>query len=168
MFVVSIADTDIASSAGPAWIVTEPAVTGTAPPEVIVPTGAVSSSAVRDTPAEEAIKETPVAPTTTQGGRPAVSASIPVGAPVESAIIGGLKESLVKASQFELRLRELASEAELVKSNMHVSTYVSFPTHWVSEWPLGVLLLFFGHFLVHPLGVAPKAPSNIWKLFGVF
>src|ERR1041385_1392315 len=128
---MSIADMDIDSAAGPTRIVTELAATETAPPEVIVPGGAVSSSDVPDVPAGEDVKEIPVAPVATQGGRPAVSTSIPVGAPVESAIIGGLKESLVKATQFELRLRELASEAELVKSNMHVSTYVSFPTHWV-------------------------------------
>ena len=40
-------------------------------------------------------------------------------------MVGGLKESLAKASEFELRLRELASDAELLKKKMHVSTYVS-------------------------------------------
>ena len=29
------------------------------------------------------------------------------------------------------------------------------------------MILQWGHFLVHPLGVAPKAPSNFLKLLGV-
>src|ERR1041385_1656737 len=106
------------------------------PPEVTVPEGTVSSgsgsrAAAPDAPAGEAVKETPVASAAARGDEPASSGAIPVRAPVESAIIGGLKESLVKATQFELWLRELASDAELVKSNMHVSTYVSFHTQWV-------------------------------------
>src|SRR3954463_11337549 len=97
------------------------------PPEVTVPEGTVASgsgsrAAAPDAPAGEAVKETPVASAAVRRSEPASSGAIPVGAPVESAVIGGLKESLVKATQFELRLRELASEAELVKSNMHVST----------------------------------------------
>src|ERR1041385_9219687 len=106
------------------------------PPEVTVPEGTVASGSgsragAPDAPAGEAVEGTPIAPAAVRRSEPAGSGAIPVGAPVESAIIGGLKESLVKATQFELRLRDLASEAELVKSNMHVSTYVSFPTHWV-------------------------------------
>ena len=53
--------------------------------------------------------------------------SISVDVSVEHAIVGGLKESLAKASEFELRLREPASDAELLKKKMHVSTYVSPP-----------------------------------------
>ena len=37
----------------------------------------------------------------------------------------GLKGSLAKASEIEVRLRELVSDAEVMKTNMHVSTYVS-------------------------------------------
>ena len=103
----------------PARIATESAAAGVTPPEVTVPEGTAASGSGSRAAAPDA------------PAGPASSGAIPVGAPVESAIIGGLKESLVKATQFELRLRELASEAELVKSNMHVSTYVSFPTQWV-------------------------------------
>src|ERR1041385_7153176 len=127
---------DIDSTDDPAQIATESAAVWVTPPELIVPEGTVSSgygsrAAVADAPAGEAVKETPVASAAAQGGEPTISVAIPVGAPVESAVVGGLKEFLVRATQFELRLRELASEAELVKSNMHVSTYVSFRTHWV-------------------------------------
>ena len=127
---------DVDSTADPTRIVAESAAAGVTPPEVIVPEGTVlsgsgSRAAAPDAPAGEAVKETPVASAAVRGSEPASSGAIPVGAPVESAIIGGLKESLVKATQFELRLRELASKAELVKSNMHVSTYVSFPAQWV-------------------------------------
>src|ERR1041385_3409716 len=117
---------DVDSTADPTRIVAESAAAGVTPPEVIVPEGTVlsgsgSRAAPADAPAGEAVKETPA-----RGGEPAISVAIPVGTPVESVVVGGLKESLVRATQFELRLRELASEAELVKSNMHVSTYVSF------------------------------------------
>src|ERR1041385_2426721 len=118
---------DVDPTADPAQISTESAAAGVTAPEVIVPEGTVSSrSGSRAAPAGEAVKETP-----SRGGEPAISVAIPVETPVESAVVGGLKESLVRATQFELRLRELASEAELVKLNMHVSTYVSFLTHWV-------------------------------------
>src|ERR1041385_9158199 len=111
---------DIDSSAGPTRIATELAATGVAPPEVIIrpaASGLPASSAAPEDPAEKAAERTSTIPATAQGDGPASSASIPVGTPVEGAIIGGLKESLVKATQFDLRLRELASEAELVKSN---------------------------------------------------
>ena len=125
---------DVDPTADPARIVTESAAAGVTPPEVTVPEGTVASgsgsrAAAADAPAGEAAKETPGASAATRGGEPAILVAIPVGAGVESVVVGGLKESLVRATQFELRLRELASEAELVKSNMHVSTYVSFPTH---------------------------------------
>ena len=51
----------------------------------------------------------------------------PIPISVEDVVVGGLKESLAKASEFELCLRELASDAELLKTKMHVSTYVSPP-----------------------------------------
>src|ERR1041385_2742900 len=113
---------DVDSTADPTRIAAEPAAAGVAPPEVIVPEGAVSfasgsRTAAPDVPAGEAVKETHVASAAARGGEPGISVAIPVGAPVESAIVGVLKESLVRATQFELWLRELASEAELVKSN---------------------------------------------------
>ena len=49
----------------------------------------------------------------------------------EGAVISNLKNSFRMASEFESRLRELSSQAEVMKTNMHVSTYVSFLTHWV-------------------------------------
>jgi hypothetical protein len=52
-----------------------------------------------------------------------VSVSIDVS--LEDAVVEGLKGSLVKASEMELRLRELVSDAEMMKTKMHVSTYVS-------------------------------------------
>src|ERR1041385_1034493 len=127
---------DVDPTVDPARIVIDSTAAGVTPPEVIVPertvaSGSGSRAAAADAPAGEAAKETPVASAATRGGEPAISVAIPVGAGVESVVVGGLKESLVRATQFELRLRELTSEAELVKSNMHVSTYVSFPTHWV-------------------------------------
>ena len=47
----------------------------------------------------------------------------------EGAVISNLKNSLLMASEFESRLRELSSQAEVMKTNMHVSTYVSSLTH---------------------------------------
>ena len=52
-------------------------------------------------------------------------ASISFDASIEDTVVDGLKESLAKASEFELRLRELASDAGMMKTKMHVSTYVS-------------------------------------------
>ena len=57
---------------------------------------------------------------------PAPSSPIPATTSVEGAIVSGLKDSLVMASQFKSHLRELSSQAEIMKTNMHVSTYVSF------------------------------------------
>src|SRR4051812_2546083 len=98
---------DVDPIADPARIAAESTAAGVIPPEVIVPKGMVSSgsgsrAAAPDAPAREAVKEAPVASTAARGGGPASSGAIPVKAPVESAIIGGLKESLVKATQFEL------------------------------------------------------------------
>ena len=53
------------------------------------------------------------------------SASISIDASLEDSVVGGFKGALAKASDLELRLRELASGAEMMKTQMHVSTYVS-------------------------------------------
>ena len=60
--------------------------------------------------------------------------SISIDASIEDAVVDGLKGSLAKASEIELRLRELVSDSEMMKTNMHVSTYVS---------PLSVRCNFF-------------------------
>jgi hypothetical protein len=52
-------------------------------------------------------------------------ASISIDASIEDAVVDGFKGSLAKASEIELRLRELVSDAEMMKNKMHVSTYVS-------------------------------------------
>ena len=78
-------------------------------------------------PVGKVIEKSLVAPAAVQGKAPTSSIPTSVDIPAEDAIVGGLKESLAKASQFELCLRDLASEAESLKTNMHVSTYVSFP-----------------------------------------
>ena len=88
---------DVDPTGDPARIATESAASGVTPPEVIVPEGTVSSrsgsrAAPADAPAGEAVKETPA-----RGGEPAISVAIPVGAAVESVVVGGLKESLVRA-----------------------------------------------------------------------
>ena len=57
--------------------------------------------------------------------------SIPAATSAEGAIVSSLKDSLLMASQFESLLRELSSQAEIMKTNMHISTYVSFLTRWV-------------------------------------
>ena len=59
------------------------------------------------------------------------SSSIPVVTSAEGAMASSLNNSLLIASKFESRLHELSSQAALMKTSMHVSTYVSFPTHWV-------------------------------------
>ena len=68
------------------------------------------------------------------------NASEPISAPLssaslamsgEGAVISNLKNSLLMASEFESRLRDLTSQAEAMKTNMHVSTYVSFLPYWV-------------------------------------
>ena len=56
---------------------------------------------------------------------PTPSSPIPATTSIEGAIVSGLKDSLVIASQSESRLRELSTQAEVMKTNMHVSTYVS-------------------------------------------
>ena len=61
----------------------------------------------------------------------APSSSIPIATSVEGVVVSSFKDSLLMASQFESHLRELSSQAKIIKTNMHVSTYVSFLTHWV-------------------------------------
>ena len=56
------------------------------------------------------------------------SSSIPVDTSAEGDVVSGLKNSLLMAFQFESRLRELSYQAEVIKTNTHVSTYVSFLT----------------------------------------
>ena len=85
--------------------------------------------------------------------------SISVDASIENAVVGGLKESLAKASEFELRLRELASDAEMMKTKMHVSTYVSpppsgCPNNSISE--LCFCKLPVGALLSAPTGCSPQ------------
>jgi len=89
-------------------------------PTILTPTAAVD-----DLSASPVLPEVH-ASTTAHETAPASSSPIPATIPIENAIVSGLKDSLLKVSQFESRLRELASEAELMKANMHVSTYVSF------------------------------------------
>ena len=96
----------------------------------------------------EAVPTEPTYPVNTSLPDPAVlpevaaqeNVSEPASAPLSSAsvstfaegdVVSSLKNSLLMASQFESRLRELSSQAKLIKTNMHVSTYVSFLTHWV-------------------------------------
>src|SRR4051812_36273833 len=66
-------------------------------------------------PVGKVVEKSPVAPSVVQGKAPASSIPISVNIPVEDAIVGGLKEYLANASQFELCLRDLASEAESLK-----------------------------------------------------
>ena len=59
------------------------------------------------------------------------SSSVPIDTSTEGAAVSSLKNSLLIASEFESRLRELSSQAELMKTSMHVSTYVSFLPQWM-------------------------------------
>ena len=52
-------------------------------------------------------------------------ASVSVDASIEDSVVDGFKGALVKASDIELRLREMVSDAGMMKTQMHVSTYVS-------------------------------------------
>ena len=61
-------------------------------------------------------------------------ASVSVDASIEDSVVDGFKGSLVKASEIELRLHELVSDAGMMKTQMHVSTYVS-------PLPVGCILL---------------------------
>ena len=70
---------------------------------------------------------------------PSSSASLAMSG--EGTVISNLKNSLLMASEFESRLRDLTSQAEVMKTNMHVSTYVS----------------------ILPTGCSPKAPTDFLK-----
>ena len=157
---------DIDPPANPIRVVTEPDAPEVTIPEVIVPKVTVleedtppepdhpaagSSSAPPIPPeasVEKVIEKNPVAPAAAPEKELASSIPISIDVPVEDAIVGGLKESLAKASQFELRLRDLASDAELLKTTMHVSTFVSSsptgcPNDYLSELYLFPLILSF-------------------------
>ena len=80
--------------------------------------------------------------------------SISVDASIEDSVVEGFKETLAKASGIELRLRELVSDAGMMKNQMHVSTYVSLLSMLQLLHPRAVLIDFQGeYFLVHPVGV---------------
>ena len=80
--------------------------------------------------------------------------SISVDASIEDSVVDGFKGSLAKASKIELRLRELVSDAEMMKTQMHVSTYVSLLSMLQLLHPRAVLIDFQGeYFLVYPVGV---------------
>ena len=80
--------------------------------------------------------------------------SISVDASIEDSVVEGFKETLAKASGIELRLRELVSDAGMMKNQMHVSTYVSLQSI-LQLLHLRVVLIDFQweHFLVYPVGV---------------
>ena len=75
----------------------------------------------------ENIEKSPIVSAVASGEAQIPPTSLSVDVSIENAVVGGLKESLAKASEFELRLRELASDAEMIKTKTHVSTYVSLP-----------------------------------------
>src|ERR1043165_5209073 len=105
-----------------------PATDGTtfhAPSTQTTPEASIDQEVIAPAPAVIVLPAPPVPPATSGVGNieksPIVSAaasgeaqipptSISVDASIENAVVGGLKESLAKASEFELRLRELASE----------------------------------------------------------
>src|SRR3954469_12999302 len=110
--------------------------------EVITPAPAVIVLPAPPVPPETSgvknIEKSPVIPTVASGEVRTSPPSISVDVSVENAIVRGLKESFAKASDLELRLREIASDAESLKTKMHVSTYVSFsptecPNNSISE-----------------------------------
>ena len=90
-----------------------------APAVIVLPAAPVPPVA---SGAEDVAKSS--APAGAEGGR-APPAAMSVDTPVEESVVAGFKGALVKATDLELRLRELASDAELMKTQMHVSTYVS-------------------------------------------
>ena len=86
------------------------------PDPALVPEVVVQDSAAQENAPEPSSTPLPSASLATSG---------------EGAVISNLKNSLLKASEFESHPRELSSQAEVMKTNMHVSTYVSSLTHWV-------------------------------------
>ena len=106
-----------------------PAADGTTSPVLNAPVAPESSAhqeAAVLAPAVIVLPAPPVPPAAaaTEGGQtPPVAISVDT--PVEDSVVEGFKGALVKASDLELRLRELASDAGLLKTQMHVSTYVS-------------------------------------------
>src|SRR4051812_29746725 len=97
--------------------------------EVITPAPAVIVLPGPPVPPETSgvknIEKSPVIPTAASGEVQTSPPSISVDVSIENAVVRGLKESFAKASEFELMLREITSDAESLKTKMHVSTYVS-------------------------------------------
>ena len=121
-------------------------------------------------PATSGVKNVEKSSTAAASGEVQISPTpISVDASIEDAVVDGFKGSLAKASEIELRLHELASDAEMMKTKMHVSTYVSpLPTGCMCSISELFLVDFqWGNYLVHPVGVAPKSPSNCMELLGV-
>ena len=105
------------------------------------------------------IEKSPIVSAAASGEALIPPTSISVHASIENAAVGGLKESLAKASAFELRLRELASDAEMMKTKMHVSTYVSPPPTRCSNNSISELCLCklpVGALLSAPTGCSPQ------------
>ena len=71
---------------------------------------------------EDVAKSTTTA--ATEGGQTS-PAAMSVDIPLGDSVVDGFKGALGMASDLELRLRGLASDAGLMKTQMHVSTYVS-------------------------------------------
>ena len=92
-----------------------------APSVIVLPTPPVPPA----TSGMKSTEQSPIIPAAASGEVQTPPILISVDVSIENAVVGGLKESLAKASEFELRLRELASDAGLLKTKMHVSTYVS-------------------------------------------
>ena len=98
------------------------------------------------------VEKDPAAATSAQVG--VSPTSILVDASIEDSVVEGFKETLAKASGIELRLRELVSDAGMMKNQMHVSTYVSLLSMLQLLHPRAVLIDFQEeYFLVYPVGV---------------
>ena len=93
----------------------------------------VISDAVPTGPACQEDTSLPEAATREHVSEPATipSSSVHIDTSAEVAAVRSLKNSLLMAFEFESRLRELSSQAELMKTSMHVSTYVSFLSQWM-------------------------------------
>ena len=95
---------------------------------------------------------------------PTSSTTLPATTPPKDVVVSRLKESLVVASQFEAHLRELTTQAEVMKENMQVSTYVSIsPTGCCFRntelEPFGILDNFC-RYLIVPVGALLSAPTR--------
>ena len=142
---------------------TQTAPEGSTDQEVITPAAAVppTTSGVKNAEKSSTIS------VAASGEVQASPTSISVDILLEDAVLDGLKGSLVKASEIELRLREMASDAGVIKARMHVSTCASFLPTGCTYFRVVLRIFSWGYYLVHLVGVAPKAPSNFLELFGV-